>query len=249
MATQSRSTSGYSAWRLIAEELRADILQGTVPAGAKLASESELAERFEVHRHTVRQAVAALATDGLVVSKRGSGTFVTAHDVIVHRIGLRTRLSDSLAGRGSAAAGELLEWAVEDPPADVAERLRLDGRRALRLETLRLVEGRPVVRATSWLVDELVPGIVEHYGPDGSMTTALRAVGVDDYLRSATTVTGRLATAAESAELRLPSGAVVLVVRALNTLPDGTPLLINVTRFAADRVELDVEHGRAQPEG
>lgn len=247
MTTQSRSPSGYSAWRLIADELRSEIIEGSFPPGSKLPSETTLAARFDVNRHTVRQAVAALTADNLVVARRGSGTFVAEHTVLVHRIGLRTRLTDSLGSRGSTATGRLLESGLVDaPPSDIVLRLGLGERPALRLEAVRSVDGLPIARGTIWLDAERVPGIVEHFGPEGSMTSALRAVGIDDYVRVSTTVGGRAATAAEAADLGLPSGSMVLVVRALSTLPDGTPFLYNVTRFAADRVELDVEHQAAQ---
>src|ERR1700677_2611222 len=101
MTTQGRSRSGYTAWRLIAEGLRREIVDGKRTPGAKLPTEGELAERFGVHRNTVRHAVAALAAEHLVVSRRGSGTFVAEHTVLVHRIGARTRLSDSQSGRAS----------------------------------------------------------------------------------------------------------------------------------------------------
>lgn len=243
MATQSRSPSGHSAWRLIADELRGEIVSGAVAAGSKLPSESVLAARFDVHRHTVRRAVAALAAEDLVVARRGSGTFVAEHTVLVHKIGLRTRLTDSLGPRGGAASGRIVESVEEaDPPADVVERLALAERPALRLENVRLVDGLPIARGTAWFDAGRVTGLTEHFGRDGSITAALRAIGIDDYVRTSTTVAGRTATAAEAADLELPNGSIVLVVRALNTLPDGTPLLYNVTRFSADRVELDVEH-------
>ncbi|WP_328292646.1 phosphonate metabolism transcriptional regulator PhnF [Kineococcus sp. NBC_00420] len=245
---QGRTPSGYSAWRLIAEELRGEIVAGVVPVGSKLPSESELAQRFEVHRHTVRQAVAALAAEQLVVARRGSGTFVAEHDVVVHRIGVRTRLNDSLGPRGLTAPGRLIETAVEpDPPADVARRLGLGDGAARRLEVVRSVEGRPISRVTSWFDAGTLPGIAEEYREVGSMTVALRNSGVPDYVRAATSVSGRLATAAEAEDLQLPAGSVVLVVRALDTHPDGRPLLFNVTRFAADRVELDVDHPEVSP--
>jgi GntR family phosphonate transport system transcriptional regulator len=118
MTTRSRSSSGYSAWRLIAEELRREIVGGARAPGAKLPSEGELADRFGVHRNTVRQAVAALAAEHLVASRRGSGTFVAEHTMLVHRIGARTRLSDSLGRRGRAAS-RLLDSAIEPvPPAE-----------------------------------------------------------------------------------------------------------------------------------
>jgi GntR family phosphonate transport system transcriptional regulator len=242
MTTQHRSPSGYSTWRLIAEELRREIIGGTQAAGAKLPSEGELAERFGVHRNTVRQAVAALAAEHLVVSRRGSGTFVAEHTVFVHRIGARTRFSNSLGSRGSAS-GRLLQSAVEaEPPADVAERLALGGRAALRLETVQAVDGRPITRATHWFVADRVPGLADRLSATGSITAALQGVGIDDYMRAATTVSARHATAAEAADLGLPAGSVVLVTRSLDVLADGTPLQVGITRFVADSVELDVGH-------
>jgi GntR family phosphonate transport system transcriptional regulator len=242
MTTPGRARSGYSAWRLIAEELRRDIVVGSKAPGTKLPAEGELAERFGVHRNTVRQAVAALAAEHLVVSRRGSGTFVAEHTVLVHRIGARTRLSDSLGRRGRAA-GRLLESAIEPaPPADVAERLILGGRAGLRLETVLAVDGRPISRATHWFAADRVPGLASRYRDTGSITAALRASGIDDYVRASTTVGARHATGAEAADLGLSVGSVVLVTRSLDTLTDGTPLQVGITRFAADSVELDVAH-------
>ena len=242
MAAQGRSRSGYSAWRLIAEELRREIVSGAQAPGAKLPSEGELAERFGVHRNTVRQAVAALAAEDLVVSRRGSGNFIAERTVLVHRIGARTRLSDSLGRRGRAS-GRLLESAVEpDPPAEITERLVLGGHAGLRLETVHAVDGHPITRATHWFAADRVPGLAERFSATGSITAALRAVGIDDYVRAATTVGARHATAAEAADLELPAGSVMLVTRSLDVLADGTPLQVGITRFVAGRVELDVAH-------
>jgi GntR family transcriptional regulator, phosphonate transport system regulatory protein len=241
MVTRSRSPSGYSAWRLIAEELRREIIGGARAPGARLPAEGELAERFGVHRNTVRQAVAALAAEHLVIARRGSGTFVAEHTVLVHRVGARTRLSDSLGRRGHAT-GRLLEWAIEPAPPEVAERLVLGDSAGLRLETVLAVDGRPLARATHWFDADRVPGLAERFRATGSITAALRAVGVDDYVRAATTVGARPATAAEAADLGLPAGSVVLVTRSLDTRTDGTPLQVGLTRFVADRVELDIGH-------
>jgi GntR family phosphonate transport system transcriptional regulator len=242
MTTRSRSPSGYSTWRLIAEELRREIIGGGWAPGARLPSEGDLAERFGVHRNTVRQAVATLAAEHLVISRRGSGTFVAEHTVLVHRIGARTRLSDSLGRRGRAAT-RLLDSALEPaPPAEIAERLLLGDGASLRLETVLTVDERPLSRATHWFAADYVPGLAEQLSATGSITAALRAIGIDDYVRAATTVGARHATAAEAADLGLPGGSVVLVTRSLDTLTDGTPLQIGITRFVADRVELDIGH-------
>ena len=53
------------------------ITSGALKVGDLLPSETELCKEFDVSRNTVRQAIGALEEEGLVVRKRGKGTFVT----------------------------------------------------------------------------------------------------------------------------------------------------------------------------
>jgi len=52
------------------------ILRGVLRPGERLPSERELATKFEVSRPTVRDALAALEADDLIVTRRGAGAFV-----------------------------------------------------------------------------------------------------------------------------------------------------------------------------
>lgn len=237
----ARQVTGYSAWRLIAEELRADITEGRLQTGDRLPTEAALAERFAVNRHTARQALAALASDGLVESRRGSGTFVTGGSVHLHRIGMRTRLTTSLGERGSSS-GRVLESATETPPPAVARRLGIGDGLGVRVETLRTVDGRPLVLGTHWFDAERLPDIAASLRRTASITAALRASGIDDYVRVSTIASARHATAAEATLLKLDPGAIVLVTESLDALLDGTPLQLSIARFAAQRVKLDIEH-------
>lgn len=63
-------------YRQVVQHLRGDIVLGTFPVGSQLPTEEELAERFKVSRHTVREALRQLRTDGLVASRQGYGTTV-----------------------------------------------------------------------------------------------------------------------------------------------------------------------------
>lgn len=60
----------------IAEQIRASILAGEFAPGDKLPPERELAEMFGVSRPSVREALNALASSGLVMSYQGGGTVV-----------------------------------------------------------------------------------------------------------------------------------------------------------------------------
>jgi DNA-binding GntR family transcriptional regulator len=65
--------------QLLAEEIRGRILDGELPAGAPLR-EVELAERYDVSRHTLRAALRLLAADGLAVVEPNRGARVAALD-------------------------------------------------------------------------------------------------------------------------------------------------------------------------
>ena len=56
--------------------LSADIRGGRLGPGARLPTEQELTSSMGVSRTVVREAVAALRADGLVVTRRGSGAYV-----------------------------------------------------------------------------------------------------------------------------------------------------------------------------
>lgn len=59
----------------IADELRQRIRAGAIPAGALLPSEPTLIAEFQVARGTVRQAIALLRAEGVVVTDPGRGTY------------------------------------------------------------------------------------------------------------------------------------------------------------------------------
>jgi DNA-binding FadR family transcriptional regulator len=60
----------------IHDQLLALITGGEFPEKAKLPTENELAVRFDVSRTIVREAIARLRDDGILVSRQGAGTFV-----------------------------------------------------------------------------------------------------------------------------------------------------------------------------
>jgi len=58
------------------KEIRALITDGKLEPHSRLPSESELARRFSISRPVIRQALARLRSEGLIVSRQGSGSYV-----------------------------------------------------------------------------------------------------------------------------------------------------------------------------
>ncbi len=60
----------------IASELEHEILAGKMPAGSRLPSEEKLSERFTASRTVIREAIQQLRGRGLLISRKGSGTYI-----------------------------------------------------------------------------------------------------------------------------------------------------------------------------
>jgi GntR family transcriptional repressor for pyruvate dehydrogenase complex len=63
----------------LAEWFAREIRGGRLISGEKLPTEQELNARFGVSRTVIREAMASLRSEGLVVSRQGSGVFVADH--------------------------------------------------------------------------------------------------------------------------------------------------------------------------
>jgi GntR family phosphonate transport system transcriptional regulator len=227
-------------WETIAAALRDDIAKGLLKPGERLPNEATLAERFEVNRHTLRQAMQALARDGFVRVAHGSGTYVREL-VLDYALQRRTRMTQNLAAAGEQAQRELMghervrggEWAKE---------LGLGAKGEVQLMYTRAsVRGRPIGISTAAFVLPRLDGIIEAFQARRSITTALAALGVHDYTRSRSTVSCRLPTPAEADALARSAAQPVLVVRFVNVDESGVPVEAGCTLFASDAVQLTVE--------
>jgi DNA-binding GntR family transcriptional regulator len=72
------SDDGQPRYLRVARELKEAISDGRYPIGARLPTEHQLCEQFDISRFTAREAVRILVTDGLVTRRPRIGTVVTA---------------------------------------------------------------------------------------------------------------------------------------------------------------------------
>jgi DNA-binding GntR family transcriptional regulator len=134
-------------YRQVLAALRDDIRRGRVRSGDALQSESQLCERFQVSRVTVRQALHKLQIEGLALSKQGKGTFVRSGP-IEHELGEFHTLTEVLARHGYPREVKLLTFVEIRPPRAVAEDLELRASERCVLVKRRHLMGRQPVALT-----------------------------------------------------------------------------------------------------
>jgi GntR family transcriptional regulator, phosphonate transport system regulatory protein len=227
---------GVTRWRQIAENLSRDVTEARFADG-RLPTEPELAARYGVNRHTIRRAIGMLADQGLVRVEQGRGTFV-ANGHIDYLVGRRTRFSANLQREGHEPGHRLIGSRQTVADAMTARDLGLSlGAPIVEIETLGYADGIPVSYALHRFPTPRFSALPEALAATLSITAALAASGVDDYIRRVTRLVARMPTEAEARHLQQPPSRPVLQTDAVNTDMQGVPIHRSVTVFAGDRVQ------------
>ncbi|MFI5831050.1 GntR family transcriptional regulator [Streptomyces sp. NPDC051578] len=162
--TSKKRDVGYEA---IADELRARIESGELPPGAKVPGEKELMAQHGVSRDTAWKALQVLRDEGLTHTSQGAPTKVRKFERI--RRPANQRLSREVWGAGRSMWSAdivdkeptLLDLRVERVDADerVAAMLGVpQGTPIWRRRRRYAVEGKPVLKATSYIPADIADG-------------------------------------------------------------------------------------------
>ena len=234
-------------WQTIPAELTADIADGRFGPGAKLPTEAELATRFGVNRHTVRRALGALASEGLVHARRGSGVYVS-HRPVPYRIGPMVSFSQNMADTGHKGRRQILRLETLPATGPEADALELpEGARVHLLDNIALIDGVPSTHSRCFFPAARLPRFADAMRETGSISAALRADDVDSYHRAWTRVSAARADGVVARHLQMAEGAPVLSTVSLNRASAGWPVEYSHTVFCGDRVEFVIEDGGRGP--
>src|SRR5436309_7617044 len=143
----------------VANSLREPIVSGMWGPGRRLPSEMDLVARYGASRITIRQALAELTQEGLILRERGRGSFVRDPTITAgpHEL---TSFSAEMRARGLRASSRVLSIGVLPADEDVARRLDIvEGEPVVRLERLRLGDDEPIGLQLAYLPAREFPGL------------------------------------------------------------------------------------------
>lgn len=216
-------------YRQIADQLRERIERGELRPGDEIPSERQVAAEWKVSRPTATKALDVLRSEGLVVGRQGSGTYVTEPPSLRRQASdryLRTAETGRIYLPNERA--RILSAELVAAPDRVAAALGLtEGAQVVRRQRLTLRDDRPVELSTSWLdgaLTEIAPRLLR----TGRILNGTLAYVEEMTGRRATIardrVCARLATSEERALLELADPSAVIVTH--HTVLDGDDLPI-----------------------
>jgi GntR family phosphonate transport system transcriptional regulator len=224
-------------WRQVEAILFAEIRDGLYRAPQRLPAEHELAARFGVNRHTVRQALAGLVERGIVFKRKGGGSYLVP-GFIDYAIGTRTRFSANLLIQNREPGHQILEARETIASERVARALELAlGAPVAFMVTIGEADGIPISVGRHYVPAARFPGFLDAYREDMSVTRVLKRFGIDDYRRKVSRIVATLPSEDDATHLRQPRFTPVLAVDSIDVDLEGTPITLHESCFAGDRVQ------------
>ena len=240
-------------YQRIADELRREIKAGTYKPGEQLPSETTLLERFRstfpsLSLQTLRNAIGILRSEGLVESRHGVGTFVTAARRLQrrsrHRYGrargdqqlLTSHLRHEIPFAGRAPVPDHVAAAADlQAGTEVVVRRRL----LLNKETGKPQEigasYLPVVFASGTFLEE--PTVVPK-----ALFLCVEDLSGKRYARARDRWQWRMPTAAEAGALQISSTTGVVHLVHVARAEDDTLLEVSESVWPGDRIEIIDEY-------
>jgi GntR family phosphonate transport system transcriptional regulator len=230
-------TSRIPVYKQISDILKQEIVN-QYNAGDCIPAELNLANRFSVNRHTVRQAVNELVQEGLVIRMQGKGTIV--QDMISYPINSKTRFTENLSSAGKHSDCRVVRKMHIRASEQVAKKLLLKPNiKILLIETLRFVENDPFAMITHFLPETYYQVYLDY--ESGSLHTFLNENFGLELVRSSSSITATLPTKEDAGYLKMPPNSPVLRVKSINNdAIHNIPIEYSVSRMRGDRVELGV---------
>ncbi|WP_411105598.1 GntR family transcriptional regulator [Streptomyces sp. cmx-4-9] len=232
------ATARLPKYLRIAAALKDAIASGEYGPGDRLPGESDLMSAYGVARMTARQAFGVLQAEGLAEARKGAGVFVREFKVGIRRRGIQ-RLAVEVWGAGGsiwAADGkghdpevEVLGITEEALPAGLAAQLGLEAGAPACVRRRRfLLDGKPVMLATSYLDAALVAGtpVTEPDTGPGGVYARLAELGHRP-ARFREEIRSRMPSADEAARLGLAAGTPVVLVCRTACTAEGKPVEVN----------------------
>lgn len=223
----------------VAQWLRDDIRKRGLQAGSVLPSEAQLGERFGVARSVVRQALASLVTEGLIVRQAGRAPIVAPtreHHRLVQR---STGMFDQFAKSGVRLRTQVLALQSRQPPVAVAA--FFGSNQLLLLERLRYVDDAPLALVHTWLPAHFAPLLAKVDLTDASLHGILQTHAGLRPGKGRNHIKAVAATPLQATQLDVAQGSPLLLLEGLGCDQNELPMEYFFTWHRGEHLVFDVD--------
>lgn len=160
------------------ESLRRRIVSKEWKPGAKIPTEAEICQLYNVSRITARKALEELQQDGYLDKKQGKGTFVR-DNAIEQKLSKFYSFSEELKKRGLHESTKIIRFEAFVPEEKIAATLGLGQfQKTYCVSRIRLVDGNCYAFEQSYIPLHLAENLTQQMVSAGGLYRSLAALGV-----------------------------------------------------------------------
>lgn len=211
--------------------------------GDLIPSEREFAEKYQVSRMTVRQAINNLTSDGYLQRKRGKGTFV-ALKKFEQSLDYLTSFSEDMRSRGMEPGTKVLEFNKIEANEKIAQRLGIEeGSPIYEIKRLRLADHLPIAYQILYTSVDLIPGLTKEIAEQSIYQYVESEIGLR-ILSAQQDVEATVSKKPEAEALLIKVGDPVLYISRVGLAENEMPLEFTQSFYRADRYKFKVKINR-----
>jgi GntR family transcriptional regulator len=220
------------------------VTTGDLQQGEAIPSERDIAELLDVSRVTVRKAFSELVGDGVLVQRRGSGTFVRGHSGRLEQpLSRLTSFSEDMKLRGLKTDADWLDRSTALPTPEEAMKLSISpSDHVCRFHRLRRANGVPLA---------IEYAVVPHRfleDPDQVTDSLYQALANRGHqpIRALQRLHATALSDREAQLLVLPAGSPALFIERVSYLSDGRIVEYTRSHYRGDTYDFVAELTLAQ---
>ena len=223
---------------LIKENLRQQVWK----SGDRLPGEPELCAAYGISRTVVRQALRELELEGLIVRRKGKGTFVAEPKISEGLAQKLTGFYQDMVERGLKPVTQVLHHEVVPASARIAQYLDIPvGTAVVDIQRLRFINDEPILLVSSYLPHELCPKLATVDLTNRSLYEFLEKECGLFIARGRRYLEAVAAGETEARLLQVERGAPLVRLESISYSENGTPVEYYLALHRGDRSRFEVE--------
>ncbi len=226
----------------VKDVIRERIKNGTWQVNDQLPSEAELCETFDVSRTVIRQALQELIHDGLIVRRKGKGSFVATKKISESLVQKLTGFYHDMVDQGYTPVTRVLSQGIVPASEEVAGHLGIAiGVPVIEIVRQRFVENTPILVVTTYLPYALCPKLINDDLSNQSLYALLESKYKLYISHGRRTIQAVPADGTEAQLLEVNKGAPLFRLDSTSYLSDDTPVEYYFAYHRGDRSQFEVE--------
>ena len=234
--------NGVPAYQKIQAVILKQIETGELKPGDPIESERELARIHQVSPMTARHALGGLEREGVVLRRRGAGTFVAPPKVHFNKL---MSFTEQMAGRSLTPCSTVLSFEIVRNEQEVAARLALPSTTPMiRIERIRQAADEPFALETCYFSADEFSGLTRPALERGSLFSILEHTYGIQLAYADEEVDATITDPATARWLKTQSGAPLLRIRQVIYSTKGKAIIYVLGLYRSDRHKLLIRRFR-----